>query len=174
MTSNTTSEEPQSLIESAAEIRQGVMRLAQQMTARRSPGALSVNKLSALSYLRRHGPTTPGELAAAQHQQPQSLTRVLAELETDELVSRDRDDLDRRHSVIDITPAGFRALARDMGERDTWLASAIAGLTETERQVLVLAGRLMDQVADAEPGTPRYPAGHSSRAENGVAPEADR
>ena len=147
------SEHPRSFTESAAEIRQGATRLAQRLRAERSSGALSINKLSVLSHLYRHGPTTPGELAAAEHQQPQSLTRVFAELEHDGLVSRARGTRDRRQSVIDITAAGLDALARDMAERDAWLASAIAELTETERQVLRLAGSLMDRIADLAPAT---------------------
>jgi DNA-binding MarR family transcriptional regulator len=142
-------------LETAAEIRQGVIRLARRTQAVRSPGALSGSKLGVLGHLRRHGPATAGALAAAEHRQPQSLTRVFAELEADGLVSRTRHERDRRQSVLDITPAGLAALGRDMAERDAWLASAIAGLTETERQVMRLAARLMDRVADADAdGTP--------------------
>ena len=143
-----TSEQAPPLIGTAAQIRQGAIRLAQQMLARRSPGALSGSKLRVLGHLRRRGAATAGELAAAQNQQPQSLTRVLTELELDGLVSRVRDERDRRQSVIAITAEGGRALASSMAECDRWLADAIAGLTETERQVLLLAGRLMDQIAD--------------------------
>ena len=121
------------------------------MRAGRSPGALSANKVSVLGHLRRHGPATPGDIAAAERQQPQSLTRVFAELEADALVSRDRDERDRRQSVLAITAAGRAALTRDMAERDAWLATALAELTETERQVIRLAARLMDQIADSDP-----------------------
>jgi DNA-binding MarR family transcriptional regulator len=136
--------------ESAAEIRQGVTRLAQRLRAERAPGALSVNKLSVLSHLHRYGPATPGELAAADHQHPQSLTRVFAELEQEALVSRSPDPRDRRQVLLAIRPAGVRALARDMAERDAWLAGALGGLNETEREVLRLAARLMDRLADVE------------------------
>ncbi|MFD1932268.1 MarR family winged helix-turn-helix transcriptional regulator [Nonomuraea mangrovi] len=135
--------------ESAAEIRQGVTRLARRMRAVRPAGALSNNKLGVLAHLYRHGPSTPGELAAAERQRPQSLTRLFAELEQDGLVSRDSGEADRRRSVLAITRAGTDALRRDMAERDAWLTSAMAGLTETERQVLLLAGRLMDRLADS-------------------------
>lgn len=139
------------LLEAAAEIRQGATRLAQRLRAERVPEALSINKLSVLSHLHRHGPTTPGELAVAEHQHPQSLTRVFAELERDGMMFRSSGERDRRQSLIAITTAGRQALARDMAERDLWLASAIAELTETERQLLRLAARLMDRVADVVP-----------------------
>jgi DNA-binding MarR family transcriptional regulator len=145
-----TSEQPRPPLGDAAEIRQGVTRLGRRMRAVRSAQALSNNKLGVLGELHRRGPASPGELAAAERQQPQSLTRVFAELEADGLVSRERDPHDRRQSVLSITPAGAEALRRDMGERDNWLAEAMAGLTETERQVLLLAGRLMDELADKD------------------------
>lgn len=141
------------LRDTAARVRQGVTRLGRRLRAEWSAGALSANKLGVLSHLHRHGPATAGELAAAEHQRPQSLTRVFAELQRAGLVSRARDEYDRRQSVLAITPAGIGALARDMAERDAWLASAMAGLSDTERQVLRMAGALMDRLADTPDGT---------------------
>ncbi|MFC1402299.1 MULTISPECIES: MarR family winged helix-turn-helix transcriptional regulator [Streptacidiphilus] len=145
--------EPEELAAAAAEIRQAVTGLARQMRAGRSPEALSVNKLSVLARLRRSGPATPGELAAAEHQQPQSLTRVFAELEQTGLITRSRDERDRRQFVLALTGAGREALARDMAERDRWLAAALGGLTPTEREVLRLAASLMDRLAEDGPGS---------------------
>ncbi|MFI1393338.1 MarR family winged helix-turn-helix transcriptional regulator [Streptomyces sp. NPDC020681] len=136
-------------MESVTEIRQGVTRLARRLRAVRAPGALSNNKLGVLGNLYRGGPASPGELAEAEHQQPQSLTRVFAELEADGLVSRARDQRDGRQSVLSLTPAGKDALRREVAERDAWLGSAMGELTETERQVLLLAARLMDRLADS-------------------------
>jgi hypothetical protein len=45
-----------------------------------------------------------------------------------------------------------------MAERDAWLASAMAGLSDTERQVLRLAGALMDRLA-GDPPHPGRPGG---------------
>jgi DNA-binding MarR family transcriptional regulator len=139
----------EALLEAASEIRRGVTRLGRRLRAERSAGALSANKVSVLSYLYREGPTTPGEVAAYEHQQPQSLTRVFAELEADGLVHRTPSDHDGRQSVLAITPAGRDTLTRDMAERDRWLASALAELTETEAQVLRIAGALLDRLADS-------------------------
>ncbi|MFB7495281.1 MarR family winged helix-turn-helix transcriptional regulator [Streptomyces sp. NPDC056161] len=140
--------EEQSLIDTAAQIRSGAARLARRLRAERSPGALSANKVGVLSRLHRHGPATPGEVAAADRQQPQSLTRAFAELEQDGLISRTPDERDRRQSLLALTPAGRQVLLADLAERDAWLASALTDLSETEREVLRLAGRLMDQICD--------------------------
>jgi DNA-binding MarR family transcriptional regulator len=144
----TNAETPPQLLEAATVVRQGTVRLGRRLRSIRSAGALSTNKISVLSHLRRHGPSTPGEVAAVDRQQPQSLTRVFAELERDGLVVRTADAGDRRQSIITITEAGSRELERDVAERDAWLADALAGLTETERQVLRLAAALMEHIAD--------------------------
>ena len=140
---------PSELLPAATAIRQGAVRLTRRVRAIRSAGALSTNKISVLSHLVRLGPSTPGEVAAVDRQQPQSLTRVFAELERDGLVIRTADAEDRRQSIITITEAGIQELQRDVAERDAWLAEALVGLSETERQVLVLAAALMEQIADS-------------------------
>lgn len=114
-----------------------------------------------------------GALAAADHQQPQSLTRVFAELERDGLISRVRDDRDGRQRVLQLTTAGREALSRDMAERDAWLEVALTTLTATERQVVRLAGRLMDRLADFAP-TAAQPE-HAEHAEHsGPGPHGPR
>jgi DNA-binding MarR family transcriptional regulator len=153
-------------MDEVADVRRGATRLVQRMRVSRAPGALSTNKIVVLGHLRRFGPTTPGALAAAEYQQPQSLTRVFTELESAGMVSRSRDAEDRRRSVIAITPAGLEALRRDMAERDRWLAVAMSELSEAERGLLHLAGRLMDSLANLPPtehhvGTLPSPAGES-------------
>ncbi|WP_328673600.1 MarR family winged helix-turn-helix transcriptional regulator [Streptomyces sp. NBC_00328] len=138
----------------SAEIRQGVIRLARRLSAERPMDGLSLNKSSVLGHLRRNGPMSAGALAAADHQQPQSLTRVFADLEQEGLISRTRDAQDGRQRVVELTEAGRAALARDMAQRDAWLEVALVDLTETERQVLLLAARLMNRLADSPAAVP--------------------
>lgn len=138
-------------MDAAATIRRGTLHLARRLRLERPADALSTNKISVLSHLYRHGPSTPGEVAAAERQQPQSLTRVFAELELAGLVSRRRSERDRRTHVLEITPEGRRALARDVGQRDGWLASALGELSEVEARLLLLAATLMERIAGAEP-----------------------
>jgi DNA-binding MarR family transcriptional regulator len=120
------------------------------MRTERSADALSTNKLAVLSHLYRNGPATPGRIAAVERQRPQSLTRVFAELEQAGLIMRASSPQDRRQSVLELTATGLRALADDMAQRDAWLAAALGGLSETERQVLVIAAGIMDRLAEAE------------------------
>jgi DNA-binding MarR family transcriptional regulator len=85
--------------------------------------------------------------------QPQSLTRTLASLQRQRLVVRQPDGQDRRRSLLALTDTGRQALGRDMRQRDGWLAAAMARqLTGAERELLRIAGELMDRLADAGGG----------------------
>ena len=170
----------QHLVDWAAEIRRGAVRLALRFRGEQHSGGLSTNKLGVLGHLYRHGPTTPGDLAAVERQHPQSLTRVFAELEQLGLITRARSDHDRRQSVLEITPAGREAMERDVAGRDAWLVSALSTLSDTEVQVLRLASSLMERLAGtalpsgeehrdrAAPAKPRHDDGSASGSGVGV------
>lgn len=123
-------------------------RLARRLRAERPPDALSTNKIRVLSHLRRYGASSPGEIAAAERQQPQSLTRVFAELEVAGLVRRTPDTADRRVAVLELTGAGAQALRRDMAYGEAWLTAALEDLTDLEVEVLDLAAGIMDRLAE--------------------------
>jgi DNA-binding MarR family transcriptional regulator len=137
-------------LSSAARIRRGIVRLNRRLRQERGDGSLPPNQLEVLGHLHRNGSATPGEVAAALRQRPQSLTRVFADLEAAGLVAREAGTVDRRQSVLSVTDAGRLTLERDMAERDAWLAGALASLSATERGVLELAAALMERVADTE------------------------
>ncbi|WP_274911414.1 MarR family winged helix-turn-helix transcriptional regulator [Streptomyces sp. WZ-12] len=131
-----------------AELRGAVMALARRMRTERGDGALPATKLLVLSRLGRHGPATPGRLAAAERLQPQSLTRTLADLAEQGLIVRTRSTGDRRQQTIAITDAGLAVLHADVADRDAWLAGALEQLNETEAGVLLLAAGLMRRLAE--------------------------
>jgi DNA-binding MarR family transcriptional regulator len=111
----------------------------------------ATGRLGALAFLYRSGSSTPGAMAAALRVQPQSLTRTLAALEADGLVTRVRDAADGRQSLIELTQRGYEAMARDVAYSDAWLRERMATeLNETEREVLRLAAALMDRLAGDE------------------------
>lgn len=141
-------------------LRQGVLRLARRLRGARAPGALSSTKVGVLGYLHRHGASSPGEIAAADAQQPQALTKVFAQLEADGLIARSPNEHDGRAATLRLTDQGAAALEADMRERDRWLAAALGELTETERGLLRLAGPLLDDLAD-RPLRTRRPSGGS-------------
>src|SRR5215469_12091880 len=124
----------------ANEVRRGVISLARRLRLERNEAGLTALELSVLGHLHRRGALTPGELATAERVQPQSLTRTLAALETDGLMSREPDPADGRQSLLAVTEHGHAALRTEMEQRDAWLAGAMTGqLTTTEIELLRLA-----------------------------------
>jgi DNA-binding MarR family transcriptional regulator len=138
----------------ASTVRRGVLVLSRRLQAERSPQGLSLTKISLLGHLARRGDLTPGDLAAADRLRPQSVTRVLAELEEDGHIVRVRDQSDGRQRRLRLTTAGRAALGSDLRQRDVWLAGAMADvLSPTERDLLVLAAGLLERLGehDASP-----------------------
>ncbi|MGO8957592.1 MAG: MarR family winged helix-turn-helix transcriptional regulator [Streptosporangiaceae bacterium] len=134
----------------AVAVRRGVISLGRMLRAGRTPGGLTSLELSVLGHLNRRGPLNPGDLAATDRVQPQSLTRTLTSLEADGLLSRQPDPGDGRKSLLAITAAGASLLRTEMDERDRWLAAAMSEkLTSTEAELLRLAGELMERLADS-------------------------
>ncbi len=122
---------------------------------------MSGNKVTVLAHLHRHGPSTAGAVAAAAHQQPQSLTRTFNELQLAGLITRRPGEQDRRESVLSLSEAGRQALFRDMTDRDAWLQVALGALTEAEVEILRIASGLMEQlvaldVSAAQPKASRH------------------
>jgi DNA-binding MarR family transcriptional regulator len=107
-------------------------------------------KLGVLSQLRREGVTTVTALAGYLGIQPQSLTRLLADSETEGFIKRHQDRSDKRRCLIEITPAGSRLLAEEARKREARLAAAITlVLTPTEQELVRITSNLMDRLADA-------------------------
>ena len=131
------------------EVRQGVARLARRL--RRQPQSHGVSPLgiSVLSRLYQHRALTPRALADAERVTPQTLTRVLAGLVEADLVTRQGDPSDGRQSLLEITPAGLAVLRADSAAREEWLAAAMGNaLTPAEQQIVRIAAKLMDRLAD--------------------------
>ena len=71
------------------------------------------------------------ELAGAERLQPQSLTRILAPLEEQELINRTPDQADLRRSRLEITPLGVEVLRRNARHQE-----ALAGPGDREKPEL--------------------------------------
>jgi DNA-binding MarR family transcriptional regulator len=152
------------VLQAATAVRRGATRLARRLRQERPPAPHGRPEpsnlgLSVLAHLHRRGPMTPGALAEAERLQPQSLTRTLASLERQHLVIRQPDGRDHRRSLLALTETGARALTADMRQRDDWLAAAMARqFTRAERELLRLAGDLMERLAESDARTSPPPA----------------
>ena len=131
----------------AHDLRLSVMRLSRRLRTQRVDTTVTLTHLAALSTLRRHGPMSPGELAAHERVQPPSMTRVVVALEGMGLVSRTPHPTDGRQVVIDLTPAAEDLLGTEARAREAWLTGQLEQLSAEEREVLQAAAVIMDKLA---------------------------
>ena len=133
----------------AHDVRISVMRLARRLRSERGDHPLSLTQIAALATIERHGPITPGELAAQERVQPPSMTRVIAALEQLGLIVRTAHPSDRRQFLVAISPAGSALLRGDRRRRDAWLAQRLRDLSGEERALLHAAAPILERLARA-------------------------
>lgn len=140
------------LPETANHIRRSLANFARRMRLLREDHGVSASKMSALGRLHRVGhPLSATELARLERLQPQSVTRIIADLEAEGLIIRHQNESDRRQLDIAITKAGIELLTRDARRQNGWLARAMTEkLTPAERAVLALAADLLERLADSD------------------------
>lgn len=107
---------------------------------------LSAARLSALSVVVFGGPVTIGQLAAAEQVSPPTMTRLLAAMHDDGLVTRARDAGDQRVVWICPTARGRRLLREGRRRRVAVLATEVATLSKADRELLGRATDVLERV----------------------------
>jgi len=103
-------------------------------------------RLSALALLVLGGPRTLGDLAAAEHVRPPTMTRLVHAMEADGLVAREKNPDDGRSVVIHATRKGVAQLESGRARQIAPLAEAISDLDRGERRQLGDAADLLGRV----------------------------
>jgi DNA-binding MarR family transcriptional regulator len=139
----------------AVQLRAAVMQLSRHLRTGMQHDGLSLAMLSVLGQLHRGGSMTPTELARHGGVKLQSLTRLLAELESEVWVERSVSAADARQSLLAITPLGKKRLSAAARGADAPMAQAIATRLNTQDQALLLRAcavlaSLGDALQDAE------------------------
>jgi DNA-binding MarR family transcriptional regulator len=129
----------------AAHLRLRITRTARRLR-QEAGSALSPSQSAALATVERHGPLTPSELADRERIRRPTATQVLARLEAAGLVVRASDPVDRRSSVLSITPAGRALLAEQRTRKDAYLARRLETLSSADRRVLARASELLEEL----------------------------
>lgn len=95
---------------------------------------------------------TATDLARLERLQPQSLTRIIADLEEQGLIRRRQDEVDRRQILIEITQQGTDLLVLDAHRQNLWLSQVLTTrLSKAERNILDIAAELLDGLSDEDP-----------------------
>jgi DNA-binding MarR family transcriptional regulator len=130
-------------------LRDAITRLNRRVRKERPVGDLTFSQLSALTSLQLAGALTPRELADVERVQPPTMTKIVGKLEERGLVARTPHPTDGRQVILAATEEGRAIYAQFERTRNEWLAQQLARLSPDERDVLVRAAEIMQQVARA-------------------------
>jgi DNA-binding MarR family transcriptional regulator len=97
---------------------------------------IRLKQFIALDYLREQGGTTQQQLGETLHLDKNNCVILLNDLEEDGYVARRRDPTDRRRHLVEMTPAGERALERAEVKLETLEDDVIGELSDEERATL--------------------------------------
>jgi DNA-binding MarR family transcriptional regulator len=137
-------------LEPVTEFRRSVTRLGRLLSASMPKGDLTPTKLIALGILRRGGPLSANVLASRLGILPQSLTRIIADLENEGLLTRTRDVRDGREHILEPTKRAIALMRAEGARRDAVMREAMRrGLTPVEIELLFVAARAINKLADA-------------------------
>jgi DNA-binding MarR family transcriptional regulator len=135
--------------ELASRLRLAVTRMARRLRTQ-IPGGLTPSQLATLSSVERLGPLTLGELSNAERVKPPTMTKIVAWLEDQELVTRAVDPNDRRVARVDATDEGRRFLDRTRRQKDAYLAGRLRGLEPDDRAALERAAAVLERLLEEE------------------------
>lgn len=131
----------------AGELRLAVMRLARRLRRERAASDdRSLTQLATLSTLELHGEMTLKELAAYERVQPPSMTKIVACLEDEGLVTRTADPTDGRQVLVGLTKSATTLLKEDRKRRDAWLAQRLRELSPDEIETLRAAAPVLEKL----------------------------
>jgi homoprotocatechuate degradation regulator HpaR len=108
---------------------------------------LSDQQWRVLRVLGEHGTVETGRVAREAYILGPSLTGVLARMERDGLIRRERDPADQRRTVVEATPKGLKLvekLSRTVEAHYEWMEKSLG------KQKLTELYELLDQVIDLE------------------------
>jgi DNA-binding MarR family transcriptional regulator len=132
---------------------------------------LSGARLSALSVVVFAGPVTVTALATAEQVSVPTITRMIAGMERDGLLKRERDAADRRVIRVRPTPRGTRLLVEGRKRRVAALAAELAKLDRADLDILDRAVALVERVVGAGPAA--WPRLRASGPRHGAARQMD-
>src|SRR5687767_6960868 len=133
--------------ELASRLRLAVTRLARRLRTQ-LPGELSPSQLATLATVEHLGPITLGELSAAERVKPPTMTKIVACLEEQGLVSRTVDQSDRRVARVEATVAGLAFLDDSRQQKDAYLAQRLRSLADEDRAVLEQAAEVLERILE--------------------------
>ena len=109
---------------------------------------LTPTRVAVLLNTVRNGPIRLSDVAEQEGLNPTLLSRTVANLAQDGLVTRTTDDVDRRSAWLDATAAGRELAAEIRAQRTQAVESALARLSIEERKLIEEALPALEQFAE--------------------------
>jgi DNA-binding MarR family transcriptional regulator len=135
----------ESTVDAADRLHSAAIHALRHVRREDAASGLSAARLSALSVLVFGGPRTLGELAAAEHVRPATMSRIVQALEQDGHVRRDRDPSDGRVARLRATAKGERVMWRGRRKRVENLAELLDRLDPDEVERVREAAELVER-----------------------------
>jgi DNA-binding MarR family transcriptional regulator len=130
---------------------QSIGLLVRRVRAAAASNELSLTESGVLRRLAKEGPATTADLARAQGMRPQSMRTVIATLEKMDMIARKPHATDGRQINIALTAKGIAEEKSTTEAKRTWLAHAIAELSQEDRETLFAAGKIIRQLVEGGP-----------------------
>lgn len=125
------------------------LRIACMRVARRvrfdADNMLAPHLFSVLARLAEE-PLTVGELAAIERVSAPSMSRTVAQLDEQGLVTRSSDEHDGRLVRLSLTDEGADLVTSERARRDAWMTERLEGLAADERDLLRRATEILESV----------------------------
>jgi DNA-binding MarR family transcriptional regulator len=130
---------------------QAIGMLVRRVRAAAPSGELSWTETAVLKRLANEGPLTTADLARAQGMRPQSMRTIVASLEELGMVKRKPHATDGRQVNLELTAKGAAEQKKTGDARQTWIAQAIARVSEQEQETLFAAGGIIKRLVERDP-----------------------
>jgi DNA-binding MarR family transcriptional regulator len=131
--------------ELASRLHSAVLHLLRRLAREDRATGESPARLSALSVLVFSGPRPIGRLAREERVSAPTMTRLVAGLQADGLVTRTADPDDRRTQRIAATARGREILVAGRARRVAALEALLVGVAEEDRAALASAVTIIEQ-----------------------------
>ena len=130
----------------ADRVHSAAIHLLRRLRKQDDASGVTPSRLSALSVVVFGGPRTIGQLASAEHVSAPTMTRLVAGMQRDGLVKRERDANDARVIWIRPTPKGDRILRQGRRRRVAELARDLSALSHDEVEHLTRATEIIERI----------------------------
>jgi DNA-binding MarR family transcriptional regulator len=131
------------------ELRRAVTRLYSRFRSERAEGEVPDAMLLVLLALQRQPSMSLSGLAASARVTLGSMSQSVRRLEQLGLVSKRRDELDRRKALFVLTELGTTAAQDARQHRRTWLRRRLTELSDADRDLVARAAPILLRLADS-------------------------